>query len=93
MRNVPCISHTLVVHLTSTAIDSRSTLIVQLTSMADPSVIALATELTGQTRLSDTDWNKVEVTAQALANSLRVKNGARFLFRIESPRAKATHCR
>ncbi|KAI0256929.1 hypothetical protein BJV78DRAFT_1168039 [Lactifluus subvellereus] len=42
--------------------------------MADPSVIALATELTGQTRLSDTDWKKVEVTAQALANSLRVKN-------------------
>lgn len=42
--------------------------------MADPGVIALATELTGQTRLSDADWNKVEATAQALANALRVKN-------------------
>jgi len=27
--------------------------------MADPGVIALAAELTGQTRLSDADWNKV----------------------------------
>jgi hypothetical protein len=43
--------------------------------MADPSVLELATELIGQTRLSDADWNKVETTAQALANSLRVKNG------------------
>jgi hypothetical protein len=42
--------------------------------MADPGVIALAAELTGQTRLSDADWNKVEGTAQALANALRVKN-------------------
>ncbi|KAI0293104.1 hypothetical protein BC826DRAFT_1016962 [Russula brevipes] len=42
--------------------------------MADPSVLELATELIGQTRLSDADWNKVEATAQALANSLRVKN-------------------
>lgn len=42
--------------------------------MADPSIIALATELTGQTRQSDADWNKLEATAQALANSLRVKN-------------------
>jgi hypothetical protein len=37
-------------------------------------VTALATELTGQTRLSDADWNKVEATAQALANALRVKS-------------------
>lgn len=44
--------------------------------MADPGVIALAIELTGQTRLSDADWNKVEATAQALANALRVKNSA-----------------
>lgn len=53
---------------------------VQLTTMADPSVIALATELTGQTRLSDADWNKVEATAQALANALRVKNSKHLLF-------------
>ncbi|KAH9001031.1 hypothetical protein EDB92DRAFT_2078658 [Lactarius akahatsu] len=42
--------------------------------MADPSIIALATELAGQTRQSDADWNRLEATAQALANSLRVKN-------------------
>jgi hypothetical protein len=48
--------------------------------MADQSVIALATELTGQTRQSDSDWNKAESIAQALANSLRVKNSEqRFL--------------
>ncbi len=47
--------------------------------MADPSIIALATELAGQTRQSDADWNRLEATAQALANSLRVKNSARFL--------------
>ncbi len=46
--------------------------------MADPSTIALATEFTAQTRHSDADWNRLEVTAQALANSLRVKNSARF---------------
>jgi len=50
--------------------------------MADPGVIALATELTGQTRLSDADWNKVEATAQALANALRVKNSAHLLFTL-----------
>ncbi len=50
--------------------------------MADPGVIALAAELTGQTRLSDADWNKVEATAQALANALRVKNSARLLFTV-----------
>jgi hypothetical protein len=48
--------------------------------MADPGVIALATELTGQTRLSDADWNKVEANTQALANALRVKNSAHLLF-------------
>ncbi|KAI9508276.1 hypothetical protein F5148DRAFT_1197562 [Russula earlei] len=42
--------------------------------MADPGIIALADELAGQTRLSDADWNKVEVTAQTLANFLRVKH-------------------
>ncbi|KAI9446202.1 hypothetical protein H4582DRAFT_2164133 [Lactarius indigo] len=42
--------------------------------MADPNIIALATELAGQTRQSDADWNRLEATAQALANSLRVKN-------------------
>ncbi|KAF8266452.1 hypothetical protein EI94DRAFT_1830630 [Lactarius quietus] len=42
--------------------------------MADPSIIALATELTGQTRHSDADWNKLQATAQALADSLRVKS-------------------
>jgi hypothetical protein len=47
--------------------------------MADPSIIELATELTGQTRHSDADWNKLQTTAQALADSLRVKNSARFL--------------
>jgi hypothetical protein len=47
--------------------------------MADPDVTALATELTGQTRLSDADWNKVEANAQALANALRVKNSAHLL--------------
>lgn len=47
--------------------------------MADPNIIALATDLTAQTRHSDADWNKLEATAQALANSLRVKNSARFL--------------
>lgn len=52
--------------------------------MADPGVIALAAELTGQTRLSDADWNKVEATAQALANALRVKNSARFLSSVDS---------
>ena len=52
--------------------------------MADPGVIALATELTGQTRLSDADWNKVEATAQALANALRVKNSADLLFTLGS---------
>jgi hypothetical protein len=53
--------------------------------MADPGVIALAAELTGQTRLSDADWNKVEGTAQALANALRVKNSARrLLFSVVS---------
>jgi hypothetical protein len=52
--------------------------------MADPDVIALAAELTGQTRLSDADWNKVEATAQALANALRVKNSARLLFGVDS---------
>jgi len=46
--------------------------------MADPAVITLAAELTGQTRQSDADWNKLESAAQALANSLRVKNSARF---------------
>ena len=58
---------------------------VQLTTMADPGVIALAAELTGQTRLSDADWNKVEATAQALANALRVKNSARLLFKCRLP--------
>lgn len=53
--------------------------------MADPGVIALATELTGQTRLSDADWNKVEATAQALASALRVKNSAHLLFTLGSP--------
>jgi hypothetical protein len=53
--------------------------------MADPGVIALATELTGQTRLSDADWNKVEATAQALANALRVKNSAHLLFTLGFP--------
>lgn len=47
--------------------------------MADPSIVALAAELTGQTRLTDADWNKLQSTAQALADSLRVKNSARFL--------------
>ncbi|KAI9459464.1 hypothetical protein BJY52DRAFT_1265847 [Lactarius psammicola] len=42
--------------------------------MADPRIITLATELAGQTRQSDADWNRLEATAQALANSLRVKN-------------------
>ena len=54
------------------------------TIMSDPGVIALATELTGQTRLSDADWNKVEATAQALANALRVKNSAHLLFTLGS---------
>jgi hypothetical protein len=44
--------------------------------MSDPAVVALATELTDQTRLSDADWNKVETTARALANSLRSRNSA-----------------
>ena len=57
---------------------------VQLTTMADPGVIALAAELTGQTRLSDADWNKVEATAQALANALRVKNSARLVLSVDS---------
>lgn len=52
--------------------------------MADPGVIALAAELTGQTRLSDADWNKVEATAQALANALRVKNSARLMSSVDS---------
>jgi hypothetical protein len=52
--------------------------------MADPGVIALATELTGQSRLSDADWNKVEATAQALANALRVKNSAHLFFTLGS---------
>jgi hypothetical protein len=43
-------------------------------------VIAVATELTGQTRLSDADWNKVEATAQTLANALRVKSSTHILF-------------
>ena len=47
--------------------------------MADPSIIALAAELTRQTRHSDADWNKLQATAQALADSLRVKNSARNL--------------
>ncbi|KAI0306358.1 hypothetical protein B0F90DRAFT_1808081 [Multifurca ochricompacta] len=42
--------------------------------MADSGILALAAELIGQTRQSDADWNKLEGTAQALANSLRVKN-------------------
>jgi hypothetical protein len=53
--------------------------------MADPGVIALATELTGQTRLSDADWNKVEATSQALANALRVKNSGHLFFFLLSP--------
>ena len=56
--------------------------------MADPGVIALATELTGQTRLSDADWNKVEATAQALANALRVKNSAHLLFTPSSSQSQ-----
>jgi uncharacterized membrane protein YcgQ (UPF0703/DUF1980 family) len=57
--------------------------------MADPGVIALAAELTGQTRLSDADWNKVEGTAQALANALRVKNSARrLLFSVDSSQSQ-----
>jgi len=52
--------------------------------MADSGVTALAAELTGQTRLSDADWNKVEATAQALANALRVKNSAHLLFTLGS---------
>ena len=56
--------------------------------MADPGVIALATELTGQTRLSDADWNKVEATAQALANALRVKNSTHFLSTLGSSQNK-----
>lgn len=47
-------------------------------------VIALATELTGQTRLSDADWNKVEATAQALANALRTKSSTHVLFILGS---------
>jgi hypothetical protein len=47
--------------------------------MADPSIVALAAELTGQTRLTDADWNKLQSTAQALADSLRVKNSTHFL--------------
>lgn len=47
--------------------------------MADPSIIALATELIGQTRHTDADWNKLQATAQALADALRVKNSARLL--------------
>lgn len=42
--------------------------------MADPSIIALAAELTGQTRHTDADWNKLQATAQALADALRAKN-------------------
>lgn len=61
--------------------------------MADPGVIALAADLTGQTRLSDADWNKVEVTAQTLANSLRVKNSARFSFSFNSLTVKTLHRR
>jgi hypothetical protein len=56
--------------------------------MADPGVIALAAELTGQTRLSDADWNKVEATAQALANALRVKNSAHILFSVDSSQSQ-----
>jgi len=53
--------------------------------MADPAVLALATELTRQTRLSDADWNKVESTAQALANSLRSRNSAgSFIFSVDT---------
>jgi hypothetical protein len=57
--------------------------------MADPAVLALATELTEQTRLSDADWNKVETTAQALANSLRSRNSAiSFVFSVDTPKVE-----
>jgi hypothetical protein len=59
-------------------------------SMADPAVVALATELTNQTRLSDADWNKVETTAQALANSLRSRNSACSFIRVDNVRIKIT---